>query len=118
MSEAVSVVELPTFAREARRVWNEDEIADFITFIAFNPTSGDLIPGTGGFRKIRWGGSGAGKSGGVRVIYFYHDPRHPLYLTGFYAKSAKRNLSSGEISALRSLATQAKRLIKEGKDPL
>ncbi len=49
-----------------------------IDFIAHNPESGDLIPETGGVRKMRWGRQGSGKRGGARVIYFYHHMGVPV----------------------------------------
>ena len=61
------------FIRQAAAVWTDDERAAFVDFIAANPKAGDLVPDTGGIRKVRWGRQGSGKRGGVRVIYFYHD---------------------------------------------
>lgn len=58
------------FQRYAEEVWTEDERYEFITWIAANPTAGDVISGSGGCRKIRWASSGRGKRGGARVIYF------------------------------------------------
>jgi hypothetical protein len=109
----VTVVELPTFVKEARKVWNDDERADFIFYIAQNPMDGDLIEGTGGFRKIRWGKQNVGKSGGVRVIYYFFDPTIPLYLARVFAKSNKSDLSPAEKNELKSLALRAKRAVAD-----
>ena len=57
----------------------------FVTFIAANPEAGDVIPDTGGVRKVRWTRAGSGKRGGTRVIYFYYDAGRPLYLLLVYA---------------------------------
>jgi hypothetical protein len=116
MSQApVTVVELETFAREVRKVWNEDELADFIFFIAANPLAGRTIPETGGFRKLRWGRAGIGKRGGVRVIYFFFNPAHPLLLTNIYAKAAKGNLTQAELNELKALGAAIKREMRSGK---
>jgi hypothetical protein len=79
-SKLLCVAETPSFVRQASDIWGEDDRSAFIDFIAANPDAGDVIPDTGGIRKIRWGRPGMGKRGGVRVIYFYHDSEMPLYL--------------------------------------
>jgi hypothetical protein len=66
----------------------------FVNFIAGDPEAGDLNPETGGVRKVRWGRSGTGKRGGMRVIYFYHNDERPLYLLMVYAEARRENLSS------------------------
>jgi hypothetical protein len=108
-NKPVTVVELETFARDVRKIWTEDELADFIFYMAANPMAGDTIPSTSGFRKIRWGREGTGKRGGVRVIYFFYDPMHPLLLTNIYAKSGKKNLTRAEVNGLRTLGAALKR---------
>ena len=55
------------FVRQAAEVWDEAEHDAFVTFIASNPEIGDVIPDTGGVRKVRWSRAGSGKRGGVRV---------------------------------------------------
>ena len=58
---------------------SDEELALLIDYLAYNPAAGDLIPGAGGVRKLRWGLQGRGKRGGARVIYFYHDAEMPLF---------------------------------------
>ena len=70
----ITVAETAVFIRQASTLWTEDERFEFVDFIARNPEAGDLIPASGGVRKVRWGRRGSGKRGGVRIIYFYHDP--------------------------------------------
>ena len=82
------------FERAAAKIWSEDERLALIDYVARNPENGDVIPGTGGVRKLRWGRSGIGKRGGARVIYFYYDMDHPLYLLFAYAKSDAADLSA------------------------
>ena len=67
------------------------------------PQSGDLIEGTGGVRKLRWARDGRGKSGGVRVIYYFHSEDMPLYLLTMFAKNERANLSKAERNELASL---------------
>lgn len=65
-----TVAETPIFQKYAKEIWSEDERMAFIEWIAANPCAGDVIPGSGGCRKVRWSRSGMGKRGGARVIYF------------------------------------------------
>ena len=65
-----TIIETPTFKDDVRKLWTEDERGDFCTWIAANPEAGNVVPGSGGCRKVRWSKSGSGKRGGVRVIYF------------------------------------------------
>ncbi|MFA7242397.1 MAG: hypothetical protein WC091_19970 [Sulfuricellaceae bacterium] len=65
-----TVVETPFFSKLWPRYWYEEERGAFAAFLAGNPDAGDVIPGTGGLRKVRWSRAGSGKSSGVRVIYY------------------------------------------------
>jgi len=107
-SRPITVAETPLFARQAEEVWSEDERDQFVNFIARNPELGDVIPDTGGVRKIRWARAGSGKRGGVRVIYYYHDRARPLYLLMVYAKAQREDLSPDEKRAVRKLAAVLK----------
>jgi len=104
----VTVAETPLFVRQAAAVWGDDERFEFISFIAANPEAGDLIPDTGGVRKVRWSVAGSGKRGGVRVVYYYHDARRPLYLLLVYAKARQEDLSPDEKRAVRELTARLK----------
>lgn len=69
------------------------------------PELGDLIPGTGGLRKVRWAeaGRGKGKRGGLRVIYYWYAPLTLIYLLGMYSKTDRDDLSPEEKKTLRNL---------------
>jgi len=105
----ITVAETPLFLRQAASVWDEGEHDAFVTFIASHPTAGDVIPETGGVRKIRWMRAGNGKRGGARVIYFFHDPGRPLYLLMVYAKAQREDLTPDEKRTVRALAAVLKR---------
>jgi hypothetical protein len=92
----ITVAETPLFVRQASSVWDDAEREAFVSFIAANPEAGDLVPDTGGVRKVRWSRAGSGKRGGVRVIYFYHHANRPLYLLMVYAKARQEDLSPDE----------------------
>lgn len=106
-SEALlTVVETPGFLAAARKLLDEDERALLVSFLAADPAAGDLVQGTGGVRKLRWALEGRGKSGGARVIYFFHDKAMPLFLLTAYAKNAKANISPAERNAMKVLIPQ------------
>jgi hypothetical protein len=90
-------------------VWTDEDRSAFVDFIARNPEAGDLIPQSGGVRKVRWGRQGSGKRGGVRVIYFYHNADMPLYLMMIYAKAQRDDLSPDARRAVQALVTRLKR---------
>ena len=71
--------------------------------LAYHPAAGDLIPGTGGVRKLRWGLESRGKRGGARVVYFYHDADMPLFVLTAYAKNERADLSQEDCNAFRQL---------------
>lgn len=87
-----TVIETPTFSRLAADYWTEDERGEFSAWIALNPEAGDVIPASGGCRKVRWARKGMGKRGGVRVIYFNRLADGEIWLLLIYAKSAKENI--------------------------
>jgi len=68
-----------------------------------NPESGDLIRGSGGLRKLRWTGSGRGKRGGLRVIYYWHVPDCITLLLLAYPKNEQENLTQPQIKVLKSI---------------
>jgi hypothetical protein len=104
----LTVAETLLFVRQADSIWNEQEREEFVNYTPCNPEAGDVIPETGGVRKVRWGSAGVGKRGGARVIYFYYDDTRPLYLLLVYAKARKEDLSAGEKRAVRKLAAMLK----------
>jgi hypothetical protein len=103
--ERVPITVVEVFPARAASVWNDEERLAFITFIAGSPDVGDLIPGGGGVRKVRWSRPGTGKRGGVRVIYYFHDESIPLFLLTVYPKSRKDNLSAAELKALKHVVS-------------
>jgi hypothetical protein len=105
----ITVVELPLFLRQAAQVWDEAERQDFVDYIARNPESGDVIPETGGVRKVRWRRQGTGKRGGTRVVYFYHDAQMPLFLLLIYAKAQREDMTTDEKKRVRALAAALER---------
>lgn len=100
----VSVVETDQFLASTRKLMDDDSRAALIDHLAANPTAGDVIPGTGGVRKLRWALEGRGKRGGARVIYYFHSERLPLFVLNAYAKNESDDLSQATKNELRRTA--------------
>src|SRR6476620_12741750 len=83
----LTVVETLLFQRQWPLYWTEEERGAFAAYIAQRPTAGDVVPESGGIRKVRWSRAGAGKSGGVRVIYFTRTAEGEVVLLTLYAKA-------------------------------
>ena len=92
-----TVLETSEFIQQAKGCMDAQSKEELVNFIAKNPLSGDLIPGTGGARKLRWASNAhQGKQGGVMIIYYYYDETLPVFLFSVYAKNQKIDLSSTE----------------------
>ena len=104
-----TVVETPTYLASANKLFSAEERADIVALVAADPECGDLIRGTGGFRKVRVARKGMGKSGGGRVVYIWRNHRFPVFLIAVFPKNEKENLSMAERNALR---TQANRIFE------
>ena len=98
-----TVIETPEFVLQAKKCLSDVSKDEFISHIARNPTDGDLIRGTGGARKIRWASEHKGKSGGIRVIYYYHNKKIPIFLFTAYAKSKTENITTLECQKLKEI---------------
>lgn len=85
----ITVVETPAFLRDAAAALTDEELGEVIWFLAANPEAGDIMPETGGGRKLRWRAHGRGKRGGVRVIYYYHNESLPLFLHSVFEKNER-----------------------------
>jgi mRNA-degrading endonuclease RelE of RelBE toxin-antitoxin system len=92
-----TVIETPTFQKQAEKVWSEDERLVFIDWIAANPLAGDVIPGAEGARKVRWSIAGKGKRGGVRVIYFNLTEQGTVVLVTLYTKADQDTIPVSDI---------------------
>lgn len=98
-----TVVETPSYLKAAE-MFTPTERQRIVTMLAADPECGDLMQGTGGFRKLRVGRDGMGKRGGARVIYIYRNESYPVFLVATYPKNEKSNLSKAERNALAKRA--------------
>jgi len=99
----LTVVETPSFLRDAKKLLNDEEREAIVTFLSSTPAAGDLIKETGGMRKVRWAREDTGKSGAYRIIYFYHSMEIPLFILNVFAKNEKANISQEERNELKKL---------------
>lgn len=95
-----TVAETSVFIRYAAAIWSDDERTEFVNWIAAHPEAGDLIPGSGGCRKVRWSSKGRGKRGGARIIYFCTD-KQVIWLLIAYTKSHLDTLPVSFLAKLR-----------------
>ncbi len=113
-SDLHTVIETAEFLREAKSLISADSRVALVNYVATNPSAGDLMEGTGGARKFRWGGQGKGKRGGCRVISFFAGHDVPVFLLTIYGKGDKANLSKAERNELRDILSETARLYREG----
>lgn len=99
-----SVIETRVFERTSKGArLSEEAFFELALHLAYNPTVGEIIRGTGGVRKLRWRAPGRGKRGGYRVIYYYHAEWMPLFLWAIYDKADREDLSAAERAQIRKL---------------
>ena len=96
-----TVVETPIFSADAQNLWSEDERGEFCAWIADHPRAGDVVPGSGGCRKVRWTRAGMGKRSGARVVYFNRLEHGVIYLLVIYAKAVRGNIPAHLLKAIQ-----------------
>ncbi|MGC2856489.1 type II toxin-antitoxin system RelE/ParE family toxin [Novispirillum sp. DQ9] len=110
------MIETPEFLTAAKKLLSEEERQEIVRIVGADPTIGDLMQGTGGFRKFRipLDANNKGKSGGARVVYFFHDATVPVFLITVYPKNEKDNLSKAERNALKVISEKLVDTYREG----
>lgn len=96
-------IELKGFSQRRLALMTDDEFRALQEALIINPLAGDLITGTGGFRKVRWGHRFSGKRGGVRVIYYFIADKGRLYLALVYPKNEQDDLTAEQCQMLKRL---------------
>ena len=97
----LTVVETLLFQKQWPLYWTEEERGEFAAYIAESPDAGDVVPESGGIRKVRWRRAGTGKSGGVRVIYFTRTAGQEVVLLLLYAKAKTDNITGAKLKEIR-----------------
>ncbi len=99
-------IETPTFTRLITELLDDDEYSKLQAELAKRPNVGNLIKNGGGIRKLRWKRAGTGKSGGIRVIYYWITEDNQIFMLVAYPKSVKDNLTDRETAILRNLVKE------------
>ena len=99
-----TVVETPSYLEAAERLFSAQEREDIVSMVAADPECGEVMKGTGGFRKVRVGRAGMGKRGGARIIYILRNEGFPIFLVQAYGKNEKDNLTQRERNELAKLS--------------
>lgn len=99
-------IETPVFTAALRRSLDDEALRALQVALLLRPAQGPVIRGSGGLRKLRWAPSGRGKSGGVRVIYYWAPEENVIYLLYLYAKNEQGNLTPSQVRALSRLVRQ------------
>lgn len=109
-----TIVELNYYASRAEKLLTEAERKEVVDIIASAPLVGDVIQGTGGVRKIRFAKGNKGKSGGVRVIYYYYNEESPILMLDIFGKNEKDNLTKEERNSLAKVVAILKKGLQNG----
>ena len=101
------IIETTVFTRQVQALLADEAYRRLQMALAEHPDLGTLIPQGGGLRKVRWGGSGRGKRGGVRVIYYWARPQQQLLRLFIYAKSERDDLTPIQLKMLRTVIEES-----------
>ena len=104
----ITVLQLPKFKAEATELIGVAGIEGVAVYLIDHPDAGNVIPGAGGARKLRWAAKGKGKRGGARVVYLYVVIAARIYLLRCYAESVRTDLTADEKRELRQIAAHLK----------
>ena len=103
------------YEREAKRLLTDVEIETMEASIAADPEAHPIVPGTGGVRKARWSRQGRGKSGGVRVIYYYWVSDNEVYMLFMYAKNEQADMDAAGRKAAKKFVGDLKHAKEKGR---
>jgi hypothetical protein len=91
----ITLAEMESYSRDADEWFKYEEHERLKEFLALHPESGDVIPGLGGVRKLRWPIKNRSKNGGgVRIVYYFRDLNMPLYLLALYREGERIKLDA------------------------
>jgi hypothetical protein len=104
-------IEAPSFSRHLSSYMNDNDYRRLQAGLSANPELGDLMPGTGGFRKMRWADArrGKGRRGGLRIIYYYFQSAQQIWLMTVYDNNEASDLTAGEKKELKAAVESERR---------
>ncbi|MCG7894845.1 MAG: type II toxin-antitoxin system RelE/ParE family toxin [Candidatus Thiodiazotropha taylori] len=97
------IIETSVFTKLIKELLEDDEYRELQEALVNRPDLGDLIRGSGGIRKVRWNLKGTGKSGGVRVIYYWVVDDHHIRMLYVYPKGKQANLTKEQVAQLKAI---------------
>jgi hypothetical protein len=117
MPRYIEFIESSVFSRRLPEYLGDDDYRQLQSELAANPEMGDLMPGTGGFRKMRWADArrGKGRRGGLRLIYYYFAFDQQIWLMTLYSKDEAADLTATEKKALKAAIENELRLRAAGR---
>jgi len=99
-------LETPIFTKRITELISDSDYHLLQLELSVRPESGDIIKGSGGIRKLRWVGSGRGKRGGIRVIYYFLNQDNQIFMLYAYPKSESDDLSQKQLKQLRAVVEE------------
>lgn len=99
----MKIIETPVFTRRLKDILNDEEYRELQNYIIANPYSGKIIPHSNGLRKLRWSGSGRGKRGGSRIIYYWFSEKEIIFMLLIYPKSVQDELTNEQLKILKKV---------------
>jgi len=109
-----TVVETPGYLALARKLFSENEMADIVSLLAADPKAGDVMEGTGGFRKVRIARQSTGKSGGARVVYIFRNTKY--FLSPFFRRTRRTTFPEQKGMPLRNVPIRFLTLTERGDE--
>jgi hypothetical protein len=97
------IIETPIFTKRLSGIMTDEEYRLLQMHLLNKPDAGKVIKGSGGLRKFRWSAKGHGKSGGVRIIYYWFASQDTILLLFSYAKNERTDLTSEQLQQLRKI---------------
>jgi hypothetical protein len=100
------IIETPVFTKRVIAILSDEEHRLLQMHLINKPDAGKVIKGSGGLRKLRWSAKGHGKSGGVRIIYYWFAARDTILLLFVYAKNERDDLTPGQLEQLKRVVEE------------
>ena len=109
ITDRITIIESKEFTKFAATLFTEAEKDDLLEYLSNHPQAGVLIKQSGGVRKLRWGHKGKGKSGGSRIIYYFHSNAIPIFVIATYAKNQQEDISPAALKGLSRFVETVKK---------
>jgi mRNA-degrading endonuclease RelE of RelBE toxin-antitoxin system len=97
------IVETPIFTKRVKEILSEEEYRLFQIKLIDDPVAGSIIQGSAGIRKIRWAGSGKGKRGGSRILYYWYNEQGVILMLFIFKKNEKDDLTKAQLKDLKTI---------------